>query len=118
MALIMPGFLEVYTSLCFTLIKGEQCLTTSDPFRLAAFGSFINLTPQPGVMLGLCFCSPVEHQVPHSHAAFRGVVDLALPRVTWLVDVRFLAGCCFPGLQCLVCWGVQQSLSEGVALQG
>lgn len=58
MALIMPGFLEVYTRLCLTLIKAEQSFTTTaDPFRLAAFGSFINLTPQPGVMLGLGFCS-------------------------------------------------------------
>lgn len=104
MALIMPGFLEVYTSLCFTLIKAEQRFTTtSDPFRLAAFGSFINLTPQPGVMLGLGFCSPVEHQGPQTHAAFPAVVHLGLPRVTWHVDEAFLTICCFPELQYLAC---------------
>lgn len=103
MALIMPGFLEVRTGLCFALIKGERRFTTSDPFRLAAFGSFINLTPQPGVVLGLCFCSPVGHQAPQTHAAFPGVVSLALPVMTWLVDVGLLTACCFPGLQCLAC---------------
>lgn len=91
MALIMPGFLEVYTSLCLTLIKGEQRFTRSDPFRLAGFSSFLNLTPpQPGVMLGLGFCSPVEHQVPQTPAAFPEVVSLTLPRVIWCVDKGFL----------------------------
>lgn len=80
MALITPGFLEVCTSLSLALIKGEQRFATSDPFRLAGFSSFMNLTPQPAVMLALGFCSPVEHQVPQTHAAFPVVVSLTLPR--------------------------------------
>lgn len=82
-----------------------------DPFRLAAFSSFINPTPQPGVMLGLCFCSPEEPQVPQTHAEFPGVVNLALPRVTWLVNVGFFSTCCFPVLGFL---RIKQSLFKSI----
>lgn len=68
-------------------------------------------------MLGLCFCSPVEHWVPQTPAALPGAVDSALARVSWLASLGFLTTYCFPGLQCLACWGGQQSPSEGVALQ-